>query len=289
MTRFDLLAFALLLATLAAPPAARAAQSYDNCTGTIASLPAVIGSAGTWCLKADLATSLATGAAITISTNDVTIDCNGFKLGGLGAGLATQAYGIAAVGRLNITVRRCNIRGFLEGVAFSGASSGNLVEDNRFDGNTYTALVVKGDGSVVRRNRIFDTGGTTVVSLTDAYGMYVVDSVDIIDNIISGVAAASGGNNNAFGICTTNAGGRIIGNGVRGLAKDGTGRDYAIANTDHSDRLSLRDNDLAGDASANSTGISCFNANGRAKDNTINGFATAISTCHDSGGNTVVP
>jgi hypothetical protein len=287
MTRFDLLAFALLL--LLAPPAARAAQSYDNCTGTIASLPVVIGSAGTWCLKSDLATSLATGAAITISTNNVTIDCNGFKLGGLGAGAGTQAYGIYAQDRLNTTVRRCNVRGFLEGVAVSGTSSGNLVEDNRFDGNTYTALVVKGDGSIVRRNRIFDTGGTTSASLTDAYGMYAVDSVDIIGNIISGVAAASGGNNNAFGIYTTNAGGRIIGNGVRGLAKDGTGRDYAIANTDHSDRLSLRDNDLAGDASANSTGISCFNANGRAKDNTINGFATAISTCHDSGGNTVVP
>ena len=39
---------------------------------------------------------LAGGAAITIATNNVTIDCNGFKLGGLSAGPSTFANGIQA-------------------------------------------------------------------------------------------------------------------------------------------------------------------------------------------------
>src|SRR4249920_3466180 len=82
---------------------AHAAQSYDNCTGFITSLPAVITTQGTWCLKQDLATTVTSGSAITINTNNVTIDCNDFKLGGLGAGLATLANGIYSLNRVNAT------------------------------------------------------------------------------------------------------------------------------------------------------------------------------------------
>src|SRR6185369_12584927 len=94
----------------------RAAESYDNCSGTVASLPAVISTQGTWCFKQDLATSITFGNAITVTTNNVTLDCNNFKLGGLAAGVGTHAYGVYAggygAGRSNITVRNCNVRGF---------------------------------------------------------------------------------------------------------------------------------------------------------------------------------
>ena len=84
-----------LLAVLACKPAS-AAESYDNCAGFITSLPAVISSQGTWCMKQDLATAVTSGFVITVATNNVTIDCNNFKLGGLAAGAGTQASGIFA-------------------------------------------------------------------------------------------------------------------------------------------------------------------------------------------------
>ena len=104
---------ALALATLAlsmAPDASHAAQSYDNCTGFIDSVPATITTQGTWCLRKDLSTSIRFGDAITVDANNVTIDCNDFKLGGLSAGPGTKAFGIAGRERQNITVRNCNVR-----------------------------------------------------------------------------------------------------------------------------------------------------------------------------------
>jgi parallel beta-helix repeat protein len=275
---------ALLIGT---PRAAHAAQSYDNCTGFITSLPTVITTQGTWCLKSDLVTGITGGNAIIVNTNNVTIDCNDFKVGDLAAGAGTSAHGIDATDRLNVTVRRCNIRGFLFGIYFSGASGGgHVIEDNRFDGNTYSGLYVRGDGSVVRRNRVVNTGGSTVQSDTTA--LWTSGSVDVLNNTVSDAVAGSG-NTNAFGIYMSNdLNGRIIGNGVRGVVRSGTGIAYGIFNTS-SDRITLRDNDVVGDSSTGSTGLLCFTANGHAKDNVINGFATGINSCTDDGGNVIAP
>src|SRR5687768_7416536 len=80
-----------LLLAAAAVPRAYAAESYDYCPRVISSLPATISTQGTWCLKSNLSTGITTGNAITIATNNVTIDCNDYKLGRLPAGDATNA------------------------------------------------------------------------------------------------------------------------------------------------------------------------------------------------------
>jgi hypothetical protein len=272
-----------------APRSTEAAQSYDNCTGTIAALPAVISTQGTWCFTKDLNTAITSGNAITINTNNVTIDCNDFKLGGLVAGAGTTTIGMYSTDRLNTTVRHCNIRGFLRGIYFqsSGSGGGHAIEDNRFDNNTWVGMQIEGDGSVVRRNRVFDTGGST--GNADAYGIVTVDSVDVLDNTVSGVVARSGGNGSVAGIITnSNVGARISGNGVHGVVKDGTGTTKGILNIS-SDHLAIRDNDVVGDGSATSVGLSCATATSGARDNFISAFNTALSTCADSGGNTVIP
>ena len=278
-----------VLALLACIKPAHAAQSYDNCAGTIASLPAVIASQGTWCLKADLATALTTGNAIAINANNVTIDCNDFKLGGLAAGVGTQTYGIYARDRQNITVRHCNIRGFYVGVSLEGTGGannggGHVVEDNNFDGNTYIAVSIGGDGSVIRRNRIFDTGGSTIQLGPEA--VYVAYAVDVLDNTISGVAATASGNGYAIGIFS---GGNIVsGNRLSGLVSDGTGLVWGIRN--NSTKLFITSNFLTGSGLTGSEGLSCFNVNNsRAKDNVISGFATGMTNCGDAGGNDVTP
>jgi parallel beta-helix repeat protein len=280
--------FLSTLSLLSAGGAARAAQSYDNCTGFITSVPAVISTQGTWCLKQDLATAIASGNAISVNANNVTLDCNDFKLGGLAAGAGTLAYGIAATSRANVTVRHCNIRGFLIGLFFSGAgSSGHAIEDNRFDGNTYSGIFVGADGSVIRRNRVFDTGLTT--QSIDASGIVAFGTIDVLENSVSGVVARSGGGGSAYGIGTSGSvGGRIIGNGVRGLVKDGAGTINGIANSG-SDHVTLRDNDVLGDASAGSTGLACSDSFSSARDNTVSRFANSIVGCSSDGGNVLHP
>ena len=289
MNRIGAVGFLLLVMSLwlGAARVASAAESYDNCTGFITSLPATISTQGTWCLKQDLATAITSGYAVYINANNVTLDCNGYKIGGLAAGLSTSATGVYS-GMLNVSMKRCNIRGFYFGGYFNG--SGHVIEDNRFDNNTFTALDIEGDGSIARRNRIFDTGGTTANHY--AYGIFAVYAVDILDNTVSGVVSAPGGDGDAYGIATTgDSGGTIRNNRVRGLIAAGTGKSMGIYHLYQSDRLSMRDNDLVGDGSPNSVGIFCSNSNGgdRTIDNSIGHFATAIQFCNNSHGNLITP
>jgi parallel beta-helix repeat protein len=293
MTRHELFA-ALVLATawLLAPRSVHAAESYDNCTGFVTSVPAVISTAGTWCLKQDLNTANTSGSAITINASNVTLDCNDFKLGGLAAGVGTNTEGVFATDRFNVTVRRCNIRGFFRGIFFvsaSGTSStGHVIEDNRFDGNRFSGIVVFGNGSVIRRNRVFNTGGST--QQTSAYGVYAVYSVDVLDNTISGVVATSGSNSWATGVYTVaGVSTRLIGNTIRGVVADGTGSATAIANSTGDDRMVIHDNDLAGNAATDSRGVTCGTATDSVGDNVISGFTTPMSVCTNSGGNDIVP
>src|SRR5688572_6542302 len=133
----------LLLATLALVAPAHA--ETVNCI-PINSLPATLTTQGVYCLKQDLSTPIATGNAITVAVNNVTLDCNGYKLGGLAAGSATRTNGVFAQDRLNVVVRNCNIRGFYAGVWMQGGAS-HVVEGNRMEGNTYAGVgVFNSDG-----------------------------------------------------------------------------------------------------------------------------------------------
>jgi hypothetical protein len=283
---FILLIFALLLV---APRTTQAAQSYNNCTGFITSLPATITTQGTWCLKSDLTTAMTSGYAITINTNNVTIDCNDFKIGGLAAGVATQTLGIVAFSKQNTVVRRCNIRGFYYGTFIAAnppSVGGGVVEDSRFEANTYVGIHLDGNGSVVQRNQVLDTGGSTVQA--QAHGIYSRFDVDIVDNTVSGVAAKVGGGDSARGIYTEfNVGGSISGNRVRGILKDGPGTAFAIYNGS-SGRITIRGNDLVGNGTG-STGLSCSDSAAIARDNMISGFETGIAVCTDGGGNVIAP
>jgi hypothetical protein len=271
------------LTALLNPTSVHAAQSYDNCTGFITSLPATITTQGTWCLNADLTTAITSGNAITVAANNVTIDCNDFKLGGLAAGAGTQAYGISADTRDNLTIRRCNIRGFQFGTYLNNGS-GHLIEDNRFDSNTGVGVLVASDRSIIRRNLVIATGGSSIAN--NSIGIYGIGSVDVLDNTINGVTA-SGTNADAVGIeSSNNPDGSISGNRVRGLVKAGTGAAIGIGNYS-AGRITLRNNDVVGDGSTGS-GLLCSTTQGRATGNVVGGFATAISNCGGTN-NEIVP
>ena len=274
---------------LAAAPCL-AAESYDNCAGFIDSVPATINTQGTWCLRGDLATPIATGAAIEIATGNVTIDCNQFKLGGLAAGAGTTASGISALDRSNVTIRQCNVRGFMRGIYLRESGSGaggHVVEDNRLDGNTLQGVSVRGDGSVIRRNMVLNTGGSTTA--LDATAIATWLDVDVIDNTVDRVTALAGSNNDSWGIHTvSNSGGSIAGNRVRRVAKDGSGDARSIQNEAHG-TIVLTGNHVIGDGSAGSLGIACIANSGWARGNTVAATQTGLYLCRDAGANDVSP
>lgn len=278
-----LLAFAFLLPS----QSAQAAESYDGCTGTITALPYTISSPGTWCVKQHLFTSAAAGAAITVNTSNVTIDCNNFKLDGTSAGASTANRGILASARSNVTVRNCSIRGFQYGIALVGVAGGDhLVEHNRLGANTSYGIFVEGDGSLIRDNHVSDTGGSTLTP--HAYGIYGRYIVDIADNIVSTVAG-NGNAGNIIGIFTlNNTGGTVSGNRVHGLLKAGNIALRGILTT-QSSRVVLMRNNVSGDGSTAGVGISCTNTTSRVKDTVISGFPTGLSGCGDAGRNDITP
>ena len=280
MNAIRLASAVLALAAAALAPGAARAESFHTCAGVIATLPAVIATQGTWCLQQDLATSMASGDAITISVNNVTIDCNGFKLGGLGAGPATTTTGIRAQNRSNATVRHCTIRGFGRGVGLTGTGGGHVVEDNRLEGNTFVGIEVGGDGSVVRRNLVLDTGGSTITP--GVTGVVAGEAVDVRDNIIDGLAPdAMWANATMTGLLlASNDRGAIVGNRIGGMASAGTGVALGIDNLG-SDFITLADNQIVGDGRPGGIGITCSSAEGVARDNTVQNFATQIFNCTD--------
>jgi parallel beta-helix repeat protein len=268
---------------LAAPRIGHAAESYDNCTGFITSVPASISTPGTWCMKTDLtASNLST--AIFIAANNVTIDCNGFKMvAGTGSASAT---GILSWSHVNVAVRHCDIRGFQFGVSLTDTgtgSSGHTIEDNRFDSNTGVGISVEGDGSVVRRNWVFNTG----YSSYPPTAISTKGTVDILDNTVS-IVAVGNSSSPAVGIFSNaTTGGSVSGNRVRGLIGGGIlPVTYGIM---VDGQASLRNNVVTGDGSGNGEGIGCADSKGRAKDNLINGYGAGIMVCSNDGGNVIAP
>jgi hypothetical protein len=278
-------AFLAAVVAAAAGPRAEAAEAYSNCTGFITSLPTTITTQGVWCMDRDLSTALATGAAINVDANNVTIECNGFKLGGLQAGLGTQATGILAYGRSNTTVRGCNIRGFQNGAYLSADGGGYVVEDSRFDSNTRYGIYVDGDGSTIRRNQVLHTGGSTQTYVNLVAAIFAGGTQVVVDNQIADVSTEFAGSDDAVGIHSAGSyGGRIGDNTISGLLGGETGDTRGIYVYD-GNGVVIRNNDIAGNTLASSIGIYCLASNEAVRDNTILRAAAPIFNCTDAGGN----
>ena len=264
---------ALLAATVAAP-AARA--ETINCM-EITSLPATLTSQGIYCLRKDLTTAMTVGDAITIAANNVTIDCNGYKIGGLGAGPGTSATAINSVGRLNATVRNCNIRGFRHGIQLYTGGGGHLVENNRLDQITAIGIDVTGEGNRIRGNALFDIGGAP--SYNYAIAINAMQDVEIVGNSISGMTSTGP----VVGIALEQSdAGLIADNRVVGLA--GGTWSGAIVTSLTTDPL-IRGNHLGGPGTK---GIEC-GGGGHAVGNQVIGFTTALAGACTNSGNYLQP
>lgn len=276
MHKIVILASLVLLATT---NPARAAASFEGCSGFVDSVPATISTQGVWCLRGDLSTAISSGAAITVATNNVTLDCNQFKLGGLAAGTATNAFGVRSE-QSNTTVTNCNIRGFRVGVAIEGGG-GHLIEDNRFDNMRSTAISALAQGATIRGNRIFDTGGSTLFP-DFAAAIISTGGIEIFDNAIQSVSA-EGDNTTVLGISVSFSGsGSIWNNRIGSLSGSVNGVTYGIRVVS-STRVVLRNNDIKGRPDPGTTGLHCSNNQATAFGNVVAGFETPIVNCAVSG------
>jgi hypothetical protein len=175
--------------------AGSSSAEITNCT-PITSLPVVISTQGIYCLAGNLSTAMPYGIAIEITANNVMLDLNGWKVGNQAAGMANNAYGVFS-SAINVTVRNGIFRGFMYGVSLSG--HGARVEDLLVDQNTFRGITVAGQGSIVRRNQVVDTGGSTYSTNVSALGIVVNGKGSVIeDNLVSGLTATGNAEESAI-------------------------------------------------------------------------------------------
>ena len=191
------------------------AETVD-CT-PVTSLPAIITTQGLYCLTGNLATSQYSGAAVTINANNVTLDLNGWKIGGQAAGTGTVANGIYSTAN-NVTVKNGIIRGFATGIYVTGR--GATVQGITADENTYIGIRVEGAGSVVQDNQVVDTGGSTAASSVLAIGIYIEGAGSLVDNnLVSGLTATGSGDEYGvffFDAAQSTARGNVVSDTTRG-------------------------------------------------------------------------
>jgi hypothetical protein len=102
---------------------------------------------------------VASGKAIEIITNNVVIDLNGHRIGGLTAGAGTHSWGIYADQRQNMTIRNGTLRGFYYGISLQDLSpytisQGHIIEEIR--------MVKDNTVSVMNYGIYYETGSTGI-------------------------------------------------------------------------------------------------------------------------------
>ncbi len=279
------LAAAALAALLSTAPAIPSAHAETTLCTEITSLPFTITVQGVYCLKQNLNVNLASGNAITINAGNVTIDFNGFRVNNQAAA-TNLAYGIFALDRKNITLRNGFIRGFNNGIYLdenaADASSSHLVEGMKIADSGVYGIYVEGDRSVVRDNRVLDSGGGPS-SFAVGIALQRADDGLIFNNIVYGVSDPSF-NYGIFAYLSLRV--EIVGNTVKDV-DGGGGTDMAIAIQNVVQAL-VADNRLLNNAAAGTGGIVDLNnsENIVCRDNEAGGFsATPYWGCDFSNGN----
>lgn len=184
----------LLVAILSAiSPALSPAQVPQTAT-PITTLPATIKKPGIYVMKKDLNFKLATGAAITITANDVTLDLGGHVLSNTLAATATTtpttAIGVSSSGPINVTVRNGRIVGFTDGINLASNDPGEfVVEHLQINDCNHTGIKISGDQVEVRECRLRNIGSATAPSnvwgiLVEANTSYVAGNevYDMVSN-----------------------------------------------------------------------------------------------------------
>jgi hypothetical protein len=196
----------------------------------ISSLPYKITAEGSYYLTANL-TATGSGAGITISANNVTLDLNGFALVGGGSGSVTGINVPAA--QKNILIRNGTVRGWTNGGINASNASNSVIQGIRLSNNTASSIFFNiaglsiGNGSTVKDCFVAQNTNSTGISVGNAStvsgcvargnsagaGIRVTDSCYVLGNISdsngTGITMGSG-NRIESNSCTFNASAGIL-------------------------------------------------------------------------------
>ncbi len=186
----------------------------------ITSLPYTITTSGTYVLDGSLDYNSSSAVAIQINASNVTVDLNGNSINNLGAGPATQAVGINAFNKPNVTIRNGQIVGFFRAIQLDGqleslppASRSALVEYVRCAFNVDCGIFLTVNyNAVVRNCQIRNTGYSPDGSVSSNQGNGIYDAQGfgnlIYQNnitLVSGTGIVLGSNDLADGNFVTAA------------------------------------------------------------------------------------
>jgi hypothetical protein len=191
-------------------PSAQAAAAIR----TISKVPYTITVPGSYVLGRNL--DYAGGPyAITIASDDVTLDLRGFRLRSTGdISKNTQTAGIYATTRRNVVIKNGIVQGFFRGIYLESNDltvGGQLVENVRAMQSTFLGIQVKGRGAIVRNCEVNTVEGSVVYDLI-RYGIDVQGAlVVIMNNEVHDVSPGTGLNGlTAYGIRAQTVDGAVI-------------------------------------------------------------------------------
>lgn len=178
----------------------------------ITAVPATISGPGTYCLTGDLAHS-GSGTAISIQSDEVTLDLGGYSITGSSAG-----FGVSASVRNHVQVRNGRLLRFATAVSATNPLH-FTVEDLHISGVQFGVAVTNGSYIAVQRNRVFDASTIGIVISGAGPGPLAPDYVaTITDNelaAIGGITTPVTGQ--AYGIRVDSAAAIVRGNRIAGV------------------------------------------------------------------------
>src|ERR1700719_373122 len=196
----------------------------------ISSLPYKITAPGSYYLAANL-DATGSGAGITISADNVTLDLNGFALVGGGSGSVAGINVPAA--QKNILIRNGTVRGWTNGGISASNASNSVIQGIRLSNNTAPSTFFNiaglsvGNGSTVKDCFVANNSNSSGISVgsacsvsscvaranSDGAGIRVMDSCYVVGNISdsngTGITMGSG-NRIDSNSCTSNASAGVL-------------------------------------------------------------------------------
>ncbi len=206
--RSCLFALLTILLVLCARVSCLAETTASSGATAITSLPYPITSPGTYYVAVD-GLSVSNQTAITVSANNVTLDFNGHTLTD-SSGLSSSSTAINVIGN-NVSIINGQLTGFAYGVFTSGTNT--RIENTAGIGITYIGIYSVAANTLVRGCRVLDTGGSTGVVDTSAYGIVATgNNLRVVDCDLLGFAPRPGGQ--VIGIAYGGENGQIVNNRV---------------------------------------------------------------------------
>ncbi|HSF96144.1 MAG TPA: right-handed parallel beta-helix repeat-containing protein [Thermohalobaculum sp.] len=146
--------------------------------------------AGAYILARNINGTAILGDCIIIDSPHVTLDLNGFGIGGPGlVGGIVAGDGIVVLnGHKNVEIRNGTVTGWINGIIFESGTDGAIVEGIRSHDNTNSGMQVLGAGALIRNNVahdntasgiLFQNTSTVMNNVTNNNGLFgIVGSCD---------------------------------------------------------------------------------------------------------------